>query len=173
MVQVTRWWWAGALQCIALVSAWAAPEDDHRRGLQAYNTGDVATAMSVLRAPANAGHAPSQSLLAFILDRGDFVEEAARLYTLAAAQGDAEAQAALGNFYLTGRGVAKDEKQALSYFSKAAEQGHVLSMQVLAKAYRDGSFGLQPDAVQAARWEARIAEIRGTPRAATPNKARP
>jgi TPR repeat protein len=161
------------LQCLALAAAVAAPEDDHRRGLQAYNTGDVATAMSVLRAPANAGHAPSQSLLAFILDRGDFVEEAARLYTLAAAQGDAEAQAALGNFYLTGRGVAKDEKQALSYFSKAAEQGHVLSMQVLAKAYRDGSFGLQPDAVQAARWEARIAEIRGTPRAATPNKARP
>ena len=87
MVQATRWWWAGVLQCLALAAAVAAPEDEHRRGLQAYNTGDVATAMSVLRAPANAGHAPSQSLLAFILDRGDFVEEAARLYALAAAPG--------------------------------------------------------------------------------------
>jgi TPR repeat protein len=160
------------LQCLALAAAVAAPEDDHRRGLQAYNTGDVATAMSVLRAPANAGHAPSQSLLAFILDRGDFVEEAARLYTLAAAQGDAEAQAALGNYYLVGRGVAKDEKQSLSYFSKAAEQGHVLALQVLAKAYREGGFGLQPDAAQAARWEARLAEIRA-PRATPANKARP
>lgn len=172
MVQATRWWWVGVLQCVALATAWAAPEDDHRRGLQAYNTGDVATAMAVLRAPANAGHAPSQSLLAFILDRGDFVEEAARLYGLAAAQGDAEAQAALGNFYLTGRGVAKDENKALGYFSKAAEQGHVLAMQVLAQAYRDGGFGLKPDVVQAARWEARLAEIRA-PRAAPANKARP
>lgn len=172
MVQATRWWWAVLLQCMALAAAVAAPEDEHRRGLQAYNTGDVATAMAVLRAPANAGHAPSQALLAFILDRGDFVEEAARLYTLAAAQGDAEAQAALGNFYLTGRGVAKDEKQALSYFSKAAEQGHVLAMQVLAQAYRDGGFGLPRDAAQAARWEARLAETR-PPRAAAPAKAKP
>jgi TPR repeat protein len=160
------------LQCLALVAAVAAPEDDHRRGLQAYNTGDVATAMSVLRAPANAGHAPSQSLLAFILDRGDFVEEAARLYALAAVQGDAEAQAALGNFYLTGRGVAKDEKKALSYFSEAAEQGHVLAMQVLAKAYREGGFGLRPDPAQASRWEARLAETR-PPRAAAASKAKP
>lgn len=172
MVQATRWWWAGVLQCLALAAAVAAPEDDHRRGLQAYNTGDVATAMSVLRAPANAGHAPSQSLLAFILDRGDFVEEAARLYTLAAAQGDAEAQAALGNFYLTGRGVAKDEKKALSNFSEAAEQGHVLAMQVLAKAYRDGGFGLKPDPAQAARWEARLAESRAA-RAAAASRAKP
>lgn len=172
MVQATRWWWAGVLQCLALAVAVAAPEDDHRRGLQAYNTGDVATAMSALRAPATAGHAPSQSLLAFILDRGDFVEEAARLYALAAAQGDAEAQAALGNFYLSGRGVAKDEKQALSYFSKAAEQGHVLAIQVLAQAHREGGFGLPRDAAQAARWEARLAEIR-PPRAAPANKAKP
>lgn len=172
MVQATKWWWAGVLQCLALVTAVAAPEDDHRRGLQAYNTGDVATAMSVLRAPANAGHAPSQSLLAFILDRGDFVEEAARLYTLAAAQGDAEAQAALGNFYLTGRGVAKDEKKALSHFSEAAEQGHVLAMQVLAKAYREGGFGQKPDPAQAAHWEARLAESRAARAAAAP-KAKP
>lgn len=172
MVQATRWWWAGVLQCLVLAAAVAAPEDEHRRGLQAYNTGDVATAMSVLRAPANAGHAPSQSLLAFILDRGDFVEEAARLYKLAAAQGDAEAQAALGNFYMTGRGVAKDEKKALSYFSEAAEQGHVLALQVLAKAYREGGFGLKPDPAQAARWEARLAETRA-PRAAAASKAKP
>jgi len=136
-----QWAWI-VVQCIALGHAWAAPEDDHRRGLQAYHRGDISAAMAILRAPANAGHAPSQALLAFILDRGDFAEESARLYGLAAAQGDAEAQAALGNFYLTGRGVAKDEKQALVQFSKAAEQGHVLAIQVLADAHIKGSLGL-------------------------------
>ncbi len=135
-------WLAVAAQCFALSQAFAAPEDDYRRGMSAYHRGDVATAMSVLRGPANAGHAPSQSLLAFILDRGDFAEEAAKLYTQAAAQGDAEALAALGNFYLTGRGVAKDEKRALEHFSKAAEGGHELAMQVLADAHIRGSMGL-------------------------------
>ena len=112
----------------SLAMAWAAPEDDHRRGLAAYHRGDVAT----LRAPAKAGHAPSQSLLAFMLDRGDFVDEAAALYRQAAAQDDTEALYALANFHLIGRGVAKDEKQALALFSKAAELGHAASMQVIA-----------------------------------------
>lgn len=121
--------------------AWAAPEDDHRRGLAAYHRGDVATAMAALRAPAQAGHAPSQSLLAFMLDRGDFVEEAAALYRQAAAQDDPEALYALGNFHLTGRGVAKDEKQAWLLFSKAAELGHAASAQVLADAKSRGLAG--------------------------------
>lgn len=147
------------LQCSAAGTAWAAPEDDHRRGLEAYHRGDVATAMAVLRAPARAGHAPSQSLLAFMLDRGDFVDEAASLYRQAAAQDDTEALYALANFHLTGRGVAKDEKQALAHFSKAAELGHVASMQVLAEAHAKGLMGLPADAAQAERWRARVAAL--------------
>jgi TPR repeat protein len=130
-------WLAVLLQCSA-AAAFAAPEDDHRRGLQAYHRGDVATAMAVLRAPAKAGHAPSQSLLAFMLDRGDFVEEAAALYRQAAAQDDTDALYALANLHLTGRGVAKDEKHALALFSKAAELGHAASAQVLADAKSRG-----------------------------------
>jgi TPR repeat protein len=133
------------LQCSA-AAAFAAPEDDHRRGLQAYHRGDVATAMAVLRAPAKAGHAPSQSLLAFMLDRGDFVEEAAALYRQAAAQDDTDALYALANFHLTGRGVAKDEKQALALFSKAAELGHAASAQVLADPKSRALMGLRDTA---------------------------
>lgn len=142
------------LQC-SVVAAVAAPEDDHRRGLEAYHRGDVATAMSVLRAPAKAGHAPSQSLLAFMLDRGDFVEEAAALYRQAAAQDDTDALYALANFHLTGRGVAKDEKQALALFSKAAELGHAPSIQVLADAKAKGLMGLPAPAAKPAKGSAR------------------
>lgn len=147
------------LHCSVVAAAWAAPEDEHRSALQAYHRGDVASAMALLRGPARAGHAPSQSLLAFMLDRGDFVDEAAALYRQAAAQDDTEALYALGNLHLTGRGVAKDEKQALLHFSKAAELGHAASMQVMADAHAKGLMGLPPDAAQAARWRARVAVL--------------
>jgi TPR repeat protein len=109
---------------------------------------------------AGAGHAASQALLGFILDRADFAAEAVPLYRAAAAQDDADAHAGLANLYLLGRGIAKDEKQALAHFSKAAELGNAAAIEVMALAYRNGSFGLAPDAVQAARWQARGAELR-------------
>ncbi len=150
-------WRRGALRMAMLVSmllfgaaAGAAPADDHERGLQAYRRGDVVTAMAALRGPAQAGHAPSQSLLAFILDRADYRDEAARLYRDAAAQDDAEGHAGLASLYLTGRGVAKDEKLALRHFSKAAELGHAASVDMLADAYLKKQFGLDADGPDAA-----------------------
>ncbi len=126
--------------CVA--QARADADDDYRRGLQAFHRGDVATAMATLRPPAKAGHAPSQRLLAYILDRADFTDEAFLLYTSAAAQGDAEANAGLANLYLTGRGVAKDEKKALELFSKAADLGEASAIEWLAEAHLKGSYGL-------------------------------
>lgn len=131
---------AGVL-VLAVSLAQAAPADDYDRGLQAYRSGDVTTAMTVLRPGAKAGHPASQSLLAFILDNADFVEEATSLFKQAAAQDDPDAHSGLGNFYLTGRGVAKDEKQALLHFSKAAALGHALSVQVVATAYLKRQMG--------------------------------
>lgn len=127
------------LLCVAV--AMASADDDYRRGLAAFQRGDVVAAMSTLRPGASAGHAPSQSLLAFILDRADFTEEAATLYRAAAAHGDAEAHAGLANLLLTGRGIAKDEKAAFEHFSKAAQLGHELSIQVVADAYLKNQFG--------------------------------
>lgn len=121
-------------------AGYAAPQDDYRSGLQSYQRGDVVAAMAVLRQGAAAGHAPSQALLAFIMDRADFVDEAARLYRSAADQADAEGLAGLANLQMTGRGVAKDEKQALQAFSKAAQQGHALAIRVVADAHLSGRF---------------------------------
>jgi len=129
--------WRGGLRalCLALpMAATAAPADDHQRGLTAYQRGDVVAAMAALRPAAKAGHAPSQSLLAFILDKADFVDEAAALYRAAAAQNDAEGHAGLANAYLSGRGVAKDEKLAMLHFSKAADLGHAASRAVVVRA---------------------------------------
>lgn len=132
---------AGVLSGLALLAV-ADPADEHARGLAAYNRGDVVAAMSALRTPARAGHAPSQVFLAFILDRADFVDEAFALYRDAAAQDDPAGHAGLANAYLTGRGIAKDEKVALRHFSKAAERGHALSIEIVADAHLEPLFGL-------------------------------
>lgn len=138
----TATWCRAAALWLAAMTASAAPADDFQRGQLAYHRGDVVGAMGALRPAVQAGHAPSQSLLAFILDRADFSEEAFALYRQAAAQGDAEAQAGLANAYLSGRGVAKDEKQAALHFSKAADAGHAGAIDVLATAWLRGQLGL-------------------------------
>jgi TPR repeat protein len=52
--------------------------------------------------------------------------EAARLYKLAADQGNAAAQAYLGIFYEQGRGgLPKDDREAARLYKLAADQGNV------------------------------------------------
>jgi len=120
-------------------AAAAAPDDAYLRGQQAYQRGDVVAAMTALREAARAGHAPAMSMLAFILDRADFSDEATRWYREAAAHGDAEGHAGLADLYLSGRGVAKDEKAAFAHFSQAADLGHALAIEVVASAFLGGS----------------------------------
>lgn len=138
----------------------AAPQGDYLRGQQAYQRGDVVAAMAALRPAAAAGHAPAQTLLAFILDRADFPDEATPLYRAAAEQGVAQAHAALADFYLSGRGLAKDEKQGLAHFSKAALLGDEAAALALERAHRLGLHGLARDAVEADRWRARADELK-------------
>jgi TPR repeat protein len=158
----TTWRQAGVIAGLLAGSlgALAAPADDHQRGLQSYQRGDVVAAMATLRGPAQAGYAPSQALLAFILEGADFREEAARLYRDAAAQGNAEGHAGLAGLLISGRGIAKDEKQALLHFSKAAELGHAASIEVLIRVYQNGLYGATADPAQAAAWRARAAALR-------------
>lgn len=146
-----------------MLGAQAEPADDHRRGLNAYQRGDVVAAIRALRPAAGAGHAPSQSLLAFILEKSGDHEEAAKLYGRAAEQGDVEGHVGLAQLLLVGQGIAKDEKRALQHFSKAAERGHAASIELLADAYRRGRHGLSPGAPEAALWQQRAAALKARP----------
>lgn len=130
-----------ALVLLAAVPVCAAPDDDHRAGLQAYHRGDVVGALQALRPAAEAGHAPSQALLAFLLERADETDAAARWYRAAAAQGDVHGHAGLAQLLASGRGVAKDENAALAAFSKAAALGHRSSIETVATAWIQGRLG--------------------------------
>jgi TPR repeat protein len=78
--------------------------------------------------------------------------EAARLYRLAADQGNAEAQAMLGLFYEQGRGgLSKDAREAARLYRLAADQGNAWGQGYLATFYRDGLGGVTKDEREAAR----------------------
>jgi TPR repeat protein len=156
-----RWVVVAALSLLPVAPALAAAADDHARGLTAYQRGDVVGAMSALRPAARAGHAPSQALLAYILDRADFSDEALALYRDAAAQDDPEGHFGLANALLIGRGIAKDEKLALQHFSKAADLGHASAIEVVAEAHVRSQYGLATAAPEAALAAVRRAADRG------------
>jgi TPR repeat protein len=58
-------------------------------------------------------------------------EEAVRLYRLAAAQGDADAQYSLGVKFEDGRGVAQDRAEAIRWYRLAAAQGYAAASAAL------------------------------------------
>ncbi len=88
---------------------------------------DYACAHFWLAQSASQGRSRSQTLLAYLLmnGQGGPVDEprAARLYKLAAEQGDVDAQNNLGEIHEMGRGTAPNPDEALRWYERAAEQG--------------------------------------------------
>ena len=141
--------------------AWAAPEDDYRAGSQAYQGGDVVQAMALLKRAADAGHAPAQALLAYILDKAEFNDEALAYYRKAAAQGNADGEYGLGTMYAAGDGVARNPVEARRWIMRAAERGHAGAINALASAYINGGLGIedaQRNGAEALRWVRRAAD---------------
>jgi uncharacterized protein len=81
-------------------SASAGPSEDAGA---AYNKGDYATALRLVRPLAERGHATAQNNLGFMYDKGQGVPQdyaaAMGWYRKAAEQGDANAQYNLGSLY--------------------------------------------------------------------------
>ncbi len=68
-----------------------------------------------------------------------------------AEQGNATAQYRLGQFYFLGRGVPKDEKEAVKWLQRAAEQGVPEAQLNLGVSYYAG-VGVTQDSIQAYKW---------------------
>jgi len=88
--------------------------------------------------------------------RGDY-RTAFAGYKKLAEQGNAVAQHNLGNMYLNGQGVPKDEQQAVVWFRKAAEQRYEKSQYNLGNMYLKGT-GVPKDYQQAVVWFRQAAE---------------
>jgi hypothetical protein len=79
-------------------------------------------------------------------------QEAARLYQLAAKQGNVFAQINLGFLYETGRGgLPLDDVEAARLYRRAAERGEPIAQTRLAMFYEEGRGGLQKNIGEATR----------------------
>ena len=113
---------------LLLGSAGASWGNDFLKGLNAYHSGDFATALREWKPLAEQGDPPSQYNLGFMHYKGEGVPQdyktAVKWYTLAAEQGDSNAQNNLGVMYANGRGVPEDLVYAHMWFSISALNGN-------------------------------------------------
>lgn len=130
--------------CLALLSTGsiAGATEDFAAGEKVYRQGDLVGALPLLRSAADAGHAKAQALLAYILDKSDFSEEALEYYLKSANQGEAEGQYGLGAMYAAGEGTKQNNEEARRWIMRAAEQGHVQAINVMAESYLRGGLGI-------------------------------
>jgi TPR repeat protein len=139
-------------------TAVAGPLED---GLAAYDRGDYASAMALLRPLAEQGDVDGQANIGHLYETGRGVPQnyvqAAAWYRKAADQGSAYAQDALGSMYAGGRGVPQDYVQSVAWFRKAADQGDARAQGSLGLLYYRGE-GVPQDYVQAVAWYRKAAD---------------
>jgi len=106
----------------------ATDDDDFRRGLSAFNTGDYATALQVWRQLAEKDEPRSQAGIGFMYHRGMGVRaddrEAAAWLLRAAEHGQAEGQLMLGILFYYGLGVSQSYVQAYAWCELAETNGN-------------------------------------------------
>ena len=105
---------------------------------------DAIAAVRLYRQAAQGGEVKALNRVALMYYRGESgvaqdYPEAARLFDLAAEQGDRNALFNLGKLYLAGEGVEQDPARAMSYFKQAADQDHILALNTLGALYRAGA----------------------------------
>jgi TPR repeat protein len=121
----------------------------------AFERGDYATALRLLRPLAEQGDANAQIVLGAMYQEGlgapqDYAQAEFWLCK-AALQGGAMAQFFLGNMYYEGPGERQDYSQAAHWFRKAAAQGMAMAQFYLGDMYAEGQ-GVTQDFVLALMW---------------------
>jgi TPR repeat protein len=125
-------------------------------GTQAFEKNDWVTALVLLQPLADEGNARAQAMVGAMFLIGccgvaeDF-ETGLGWTRKAAAQGDPEAQTALGTAYLEGRGVKLDYAEAMNWFIKAAEQEDSSAQRSIGDMYEKG-LGVPKSQEKAKKW---------------------
>jgi TPR repeat protein len=139
-----------ALALIGLVAA--GPLED---GQAAYQKGDYATALQIIRPLAEQGNAEAQRMLGAAFANGQGVPpdlvQAVIWYSEAADQGAPDAQSNLGAMYANGWGVPQDYAQAVVLYRQAGERGNAGAQSNLGLMYEHGQ-GVPQDYVSAHMW---------------------
>ncbi len=122
-----RWVLAAALYLVVALAS-APLRADFGAGLDAYDSGDYATAAEEWRRAADAGDLAAQRNLGHLYRWGKGVKQdlaqAARWYRRAAIAGFDRAQINLALLHLNGQGVKRDAAEGARWLSKAADAGN-------------------------------------------------
>ncbi len=136
----------------ALVPAAGADLD---RGIEAYNSGDYATALREFQTRAEAGDDQAQLLLGLMHDNGlgtpkDPVR-AYGWYRKAAESGNPRAQFNIAEMLSAGQGVAPDRDEALRWYARAADNGYPEAQYKYGLALAQGE-GIAVDRIEGWKW---------------------
>lgn len=159
----SRWRVALAVVLVSCIgTANAGPEEDYAAGMVSYQRTDFFVAVPLLRKAADAGHVEAAVVLATIYDGAEQDEQAVIYFRKAADAGNLEGMYGLANMLAAGEGVTKDIEAAKALFIKAANAGHVTSVQLMAQAYLRGELGIpeeQRKGAEALKWITRAADL--------------
>lgn len=140
---------------IGLSLAGVAAADPYSDASAAWQRGDYASAIRVIRPAAERGSADAEYWMGLAYDSGRGAplnySEAARWYRLAAEQGELGAEQNLGLAYAMGKGLPQNYGEAVKWFRKTAARGEPLGQSALGFAFGRGD-GVPRDFVQAYMW---------------------
>lgn len=121
------------------------PAPSVEQAQKAYDNGSYEEAFIIVEPLAKLEHPDAEYLLGQMYELGRGVkkdtEQAVTLFTSAANQGYAAAQAKLGQLHMEGK---KDYASAMSWFQKAADQGYALAYSAIGDLYAQG-YGVGQD----------------------------
>jgi TPR repeat protein len=133
----------------------AADDQDPLRVAPAVRTGLVNTRLAIRTCAQDLAREPDNPRLLFqlgrALDIAERFDEARHFYEQAAAAGYGAAFSNLAYMYLTGRGVARDDRRSADDYRQAALRGNDRGRVGIARAYREG-WGVPQSFVHARSW---------------------
>ena len=88
--------------------------------------------------------------------RQGYYDYAASVFGNHADKGNGQAQFNMALMYHSGLGVARDERQAVEWYERAANSGHEMAQAYMAAAYEEGWFGLEANAEKARYWSEKL-----------------
>jgi uncharacterized protein len=143
---------------LVIVLTWVTPSlvwADYQEAIDAFDVGDVLTALKEFQVLADENDARGQYGLGIMYDLGVGVlqssEQAAKWYQLSAGQGYADAQNNLGVMYENGEGVPRNYGEAMKWYREAAELGNKDAPNNIGAMYMRG-VGISRDFVKAHMW---------------------
>ena len=135
-------------------------EDKFQKGVQVFQSGDMASALKLFVAAALAGNSKAAVQAGWQYEFAKGVPqnfaEAAKWYAKGAELGNARGQKNLGALYESGHGVTEDWIVAAKWYQKSAAQGNAEGQAALARAYMFG-MGVPQSRRDAIYWDQKAA----------------